>query len=173
MRKQTSGPFEYLVSGRVEYLTPQWIIELLGPFDLDPCAADPRPFNCATVNLTGTHTGGVDGLIEDWYGLVWLNPPYGVSNGMNKFVEKLAEHKDGGIALLNTNTQTRLWQRTILPMCSGMLLLSGRISFLNTDGTETSGKTGSPVLVSFGKLARKRLNIMKNHGYIAEVVRGS
>jgi len=53
------------------HLMPRWIIEALGPFDLDPCAADPRPWNCAEVNLTEVD----DGLRGRWSGRVWLNPP--------------------------------------------------------------------------------------------------
>ncbi len=33
------------------WLTPKFIIDALGPFDLDPCACpNPRPFDCALVN---------------------------------------------------------------------------------------------------------------------------
>jgi hypothetical protein len=34
------------------HLTPRSIIDALGPFDLDPCAANPRPWDCAAENIT-------------------------------------------------------------------------------------------------------------------------
>lgn len=44
------------------YITPKWIIDALGPFDLDPCAADPRPWDCAITNVTR------NGLQFPWQG---------------------------------------------------------------------------------------------------------
>ncbi len=47
------------------WLTPRDIIDGLGPFDLDPCAADPRPFDIAATNYTEAQ----DGLLSL---LAWL-----------------------------------------------------------------------------------------------------
>lgn len=59
-----------------EWGTPQWIwqplAETLDGFDLDPAAgAEEEPI--ATERLTIDD----DGLAHDWWGDVWLNPPYG------------------------------------------------------------------------------------------------
>ena len=54
------------------WLTPRWVIDTLGPFDLDPCAApSPRPFDTAREHVTFPD----DGLAASWHGMVWLNPP--------------------------------------------------------------------------------------------------
>ena len=52
------------------WLTPKYIIDDLGPFDLDPCACETRWFDCARVNLTERE----DGLATDWskMGGVWF-----------------------------------------------------------------------------------------------------
>ena len=39
------------------HITPRWIIEVLGPFDLDPAAGNPRPWDCAAVNYTERDDG--------------------------------------------------------------------------------------------------------------------
>ena len=39
------------------WLTPPWMLEMLGPFDLDPCAAVGRPWDCATINYTVEDNG--------------------------------------------------------------------------------------------------------------------
>lgn len=162
-RVQTKRHFLHQVSGRVEYLTPQWVLDPLGPFDLDPCASSPRPFDIASTNYTER------GLEQPWKGLVWLNPPYGVTNQMNKFVEKLSIHRPGGIALLNSNTQTKLWQQTIFPFANAFFFLAGRIHFLNTDGSPTEGHFGSPVLIAFGGKAANRLKKINDYpGYYLE-----
>lgn len=49
------------------WLTPRHIIEALGPFDLDPCAApSPRPWPTAAVHYDITQ--GEDGLMLPWGG---------------------------------------------------------------------------------------------------------
>ena len=55
------------------WLTPRNVLDLLGDFDTDPCAATIRPWDCARVNYTVEDNG----LILPWKGRVWLNPPYG------------------------------------------------------------------------------------------------
>ena len=56
-----------------EWLTPPFILEALGPFDVDPCTALNQPWHTATTEYTLTD----DGLLMPWNGRVWLNPPYG------------------------------------------------------------------------------------------------
>lgn len=55
------------------WLTPRYVLDLLGQFDTDPCAATVRPWDCASVNYTEADNG----LLLPWVGRVWLNPPYG------------------------------------------------------------------------------------------------
>src|ERR1700753_3546750 len=55
------------------WLTPPWILDALGDFDLDPCAAPlPRHRPTAAEHITRPD----DGLAADWHGPVWLDPPY-------------------------------------------------------------------------------------------------
>lgn len=165
-RKQDTGHYEHRVSGRVVYLTPKWITDLLGPFDLDPCASHQRPWDIAKVNMTGEHTGGQCGLKTPWKGFVWLNPPYGKSNGMDKFIRKLANHPGGGICLINATTQTIVWHSEIFPKATSFMFFKGRINFCNEDGTPTDGTFGNPVLIAFGEKAAKRLERISDHGYL-------
>lgn len=45
-----------------DWITPKWLIERLGPFDLDPCASQLQPWPCAKRQLTEF------GLIHPWGG---------------------------------------------------------------------------------------------------------
>jgi hypothetical protein len=54
-------------------LTPRFVIDALGPFDLDPCPPKERPWDTARRHFTEAD----DGLSRPWKGRVWLNPPYG------------------------------------------------------------------------------------------------
>ena len=51
-----------------EWYTPRWIIDTLGPFDLDPCAppADVRPYEIAPT----AYTRDDDGPSREWHGTV-------------------------------------------------------------------------------------------------------
>lgn len=49
------------------WLTPKWILEPLGAFDLDPCAApSPRPWDTAANHIELP----TDGLASGWAGRV-------------------------------------------------------------------------------------------------------
>ena len=66
----TLGSHQQSVGKSQIHITPRWIIDRLGPFDLDPAAANPRPWACAATNWSA------HGLERDWFGLVYLNPPF-------------------------------------------------------------------------------------------------
>jgi hypothetical protein len=46
----TIGSHQRSVGASQNWITPRWVIEAIGPFDLDPCAAHPRPWDCAKIN---------------------------------------------------------------------------------------------------------------------------
>ena len=79
-----------------EWYTPKWIIDELGPFDLDPCAPMEPPYPIAPLSYNKEQ----DGLAHDWpsTAVVWMNPPYSRAP-LRQFVEKMAKH-GRGIALL-------------------------------------------------------------------------
>jgi hypothetical protein len=56
-------------AGQYEWLTPKEIIDILGPFDLDPCFSLPHPWETAKNFFTEKE----DGLIQPWSGFVWCN----------------------------------------------------------------------------------------------------
>lgn len=72
------------------WITPREVLELLGHFDLDPCAAMRQPWATADRMLTERENG----LLLPWSGRVWCNPPYG--KGAEAFMRRMAEHTGGG-----------------------------------------------------------------------------
>ena len=60
-------------TGTDVWLTPPYIIEALGEFDLDPCSPINRPWDTAKKHYNVFD----DGLAHQWEGRVWCNPPYG------------------------------------------------------------------------------------------------
>jgi hypothetical protein len=141
----TLGSHQETVGRSQVHLTPRWIIDTLGPFDLDPCAADPRPWDCAATNWSEAD----DGLSRQWFGRVWMNPPFDRYR-VEEWCRRLAEHGNG-IALLHARTETA-WFRRCWEGASGVLFMAQRIKFCRPDGTEQPANSGAPpVLVAFGE----------------------
>jgi hypothetical protein len=53
----TFGSHQTSIGKTQVHMTSLGIIEMLGPFDLDPAAADPRPWDCAIANYTERDDG--------------------------------------------------------------------------------------------------------------------
>jgi hypothetical protein len=51
------GSHQRSVGKSQNHITPTWILDALGMFDLDPAAADPRPWDCADANYTKADDG--------------------------------------------------------------------------------------------------------------------
>lgn len=135
-----------------EWLTPAYIIQNLGPFDLDPCA-HPTHFTAKKRFVLP-----VDGLSQKWNGNVWLNPPYGPET--QRWLKKLADHGNG-IALVFARTDTK-WFRDASAVCSGMKFLTGRIRFIPADGQNESNPAAPSLLIAYGKENAARLK----HDYL-------
>lgn len=137
------------------WLTPPYIIEALGEFDLDPCSPSNRPWDTAKRHISLP----VDGLNEEWHGRVWLNPPYGRETW--KWLEKLSNHKSG-IGLIFARTETKGFHELIWEKADSIFFFKGRIKFANIQG-EIRGNANAPsCLVSYSKedtLAIHRANL--------------
>jgi hypothetical protein len=125
--------------GTDSWITPPQLIKSLGEFDLDPCASNPQPFKTAKEMWNN------DGLIKQWFGRVWLNPPYG---NIRPFIDLFCQHKNG-IALTFASTGVR-WFFEFWKHADALLFLAGRLSFYTPDGVLTTGKPAANVLVAIG-----------------------
>lgn len=152
----TLGSHQRTVGLSQAHFTPRLIVDALGPFNLDPCAGEPRPWDCAADNYTR------DGLERPWRGLVWLNPPFDRYQ-VGKWVERLAEHGTG-IALLHARTETA-WFKPCWQAACGMLFLAQRLKFCDAAGRPQRANSGAPpVLVAFGPDALERLRMSSLKG---------
>lgn len=128
------------------WLTPPDIIEALGPFDLDPCAApSPRPWPTAARHIELPE----DGLAAWWSGRVWCNPPFGSQTWA--WLQRMAEHGDG-IALAFARTETAGFHRWVWQAADAVMFLAGRPHFHRPDGRRADGNSGGPIcLIAYGK----------------------
>jgi len=134
-----------------EWLTPPYILEALGEFDLDPCAPVNKPWDIAKNHFTIYDNG----LMKSWSGRVWCNPPYGSETG--KWLSKLAHHGNG-IALIYARTETKMFFDHIWYKAIALFFLKGRITFYHSDGTPGKNNGGAPsVLIAYGANNRECL----------------
>ncbi|WP_433067399.1 DNA N-6-adenine-methyltransferase [Dactylosporangium sp. CS-033363] len=135
------------------WLTPPELLQRLGRFDLDPCAApEPRPWPTAARHYVEAD----DGLTAPWWGLVWLNPPYGDQAAL--WLARLADHDAGGVALVPARTETGWFREQVWAKAAAVLFLHRRPHFHHPDGRRARFNSGAPMcLVAYGSRAVYRL----------------
>lgn len=153
----TIGSHQRSIGASQVHLTPRRIITALGPFDLDPCASAPRPWDCARENYVEAQNG----LLLPWFGRVWLNPPFH-RHQVGQWIARMIAH-GRGTALVHARTDTR-WFQPLFDEASAFLFLAGRLIFHRPDGslcTTRAGKVGNSgaptVLIAFGMADADRL----------------
>ena len=126
------------------WMTPLKIIQELGPFDLDPCGEMHWP----TAKTIYTEKG----LEQEWFGRVWLNPPY---SEVGEWLEKLHLHGNG-VALVFARVDTK-WAQKFMPLASQIFFPAGRFKFHQVDGS-TKGAAGAPsMFLVFGEIAKFKM----------------
>jgi len=115
------------------WLTPRYILDQLGAFDLDPCSAEQTP-NWTEAKLCLTKME--DGLALRWRGRVFMNPPFSQTS---RWLVKHAEHANG-ISLVPATVESIVWRKYVWQRAKAVLLLHGRTRFCNPDGSTTSGR---------------------------------
>jgi hypothetical protein len=129
---------------------------------MDPCAANPRPWDCATRNITVAD----DGLSQPWIGRVWLNPPFNRYQ-VGQWIKKMASH-GCGTTLLHARTEAG-WFEPVWEAATLILFLADRIKFHKPDGTAHPANSGAPaVLAAFGFHDADKLSTSGIRGQLVE-----
>ena len=146
--------FEGMTStGTDVWLTPPYILEALGEFDLDPCSPIERHWDTAKKHYTIID----DGLKQEWSGRVWCNPPYG--REAQKWIKKCADHGDAMLFIF-ARTETKMFFNYIWDQADALFFLKGRIRFHMANGIRKEQNAGAPsVLVAYGD---QNAEILKN-----------
>jgi hypothetical protein len=165
-----------------EWYTPSRYIEaarqVMGSIDLDPASCE---LANRTVQAKQYYTKRDNGLLQPWYGNIWLNPPYGFihpemkrsPNSWQKvFVEHaLAKYEAGyvnqiillllGSTVFRTYFQS-LWQ---YPVCLNPI----QTKFTREDGSTSQFGFGS-IFVYLGPNEQKFINTFSQFGRIARAI---
>jgi phage N-6-adenine-methyltransferase len=140
-------------SGENEWYTPCEYIEAarsaMGSIDLDPASCDVAQ---KTVKAAEFFTIADDGLSREWFGNVWLNPPYS-KDLIGKFAGKVVEESERfeqAIVLVNNATETA-WFQQMACGANAMCLFSGRIKFNDKTGKPANTPVQGQVAIYFGE----------------------
>jgi hypothetical protein len=105
-----------------------------------------------------------NGLMKEWHGRVWCNPPYGKETG--KWLAKLAEHGNG-IALIFARTDTATFFNHIWPKADAIMFIKGRLTFFTAVGQPGKQSAGTPsCLVAYGHENVKALETCSIAGHV-------
>lgn len=120
------------------WATPKYFYDQLNAefnFDFDPC-----PY------YEGEITPENDGLLKEWGGVNFINPPYSQKLKEAFVIKAIEESRKGKICvmLLPVSTSTKLFHDHIKPNASEIRFIRGRIKFVgkNTFGEMVEGKCG-------------------------------
>lgn len=146
-------------SGNNEWYTPVEFIEaareVLGEITTDPASCELAQGN---VKAKTFFTETDNGLVKEWLGSVWMNPPYG-SSLIGEFCDKLVEEIEKGnckqaVVLVNNATETR-WFQLLSNNASACCFPSGRIKFLDSTGNPKQSPVQGQCFLYFGKYLTK------------------
>lgn len=131
--EEIKNPHVSFNTGENEWYTPKEYIDsslsVMGSIDLDPASSAEAN---KIVNATEFFSQEDNGLEKDWYGNVWLNPPY-ASKLIGQFIDKMcSEFENGNVnqacVLVNNATETK-WFQKIGEVSTAILFPAGRIKF--------------------------------------------
>lgn len=136
--------------------TPKWIYEPLGIINLDPCAG----ISTKIGKTNWAIERGEDGLLRDWFGFVYCNPPF---SQKERWADRMVEHGNGILVLPERGSAP--WFGPLAEAAGYYWVMGKKINFI---GGLSSNNLGS-VLFPFGREAKKRLLKSGLPGHFVEV----
>ncbi len=149
---------EQCVGATDEWYTPPRVFEALGcQFEMDVATTNP-PISWVPARR---HLWS-DSLAQEWFGFIWMNPPFGARNGLVPWLEKFFAHGNG-IALVPDRTSAPWWQR-FAPMADSILFVAPKLKFIGSDGKPGTSPAQGTCLMAAGERAVDALNMAQSRG---------
>ena len=145
---------EPCIGASSDWYTPKSIFDALNlTFDLDP--ASPGPGLCF-VPARRIYTEADDGLRQPWFGLTWLNPPFGGRRGQVPWLRKFFAHGNG-IALCAARTSADWFHEVVVPSAQLLCFPNGKTKFHRPNGSVGKEPGTGIVLIGMGAVANEAL----------------
>jgi hypothetical protein len=149
-----------------DWFTPPEVFEALGEtFDLDVAA----PFD-GPPHAPCDHWRWEDSLEREWFGFVWMNPPFEGRNGIAPWLDKFFDH-GSGIALTPDRSSApwfqNAWRR------GSLVLFTKKIKFIRPDGSRGRSPSNGTALWAAGERAELALRRAADSGFgiLAQAIR--
>ena len=152
--RQVDRPHVSYNSGENEWYTPPEYIEaarrVMGTIDIDPASSEVAN---RTVQARVYFDKESNGLLPEWDGNIWMNPPYS-GDLVGKFCDKLnLEYNEGrtkaAIVLVNNATETG-WFQGMLEYASCVCFVKRRVKFLDVNGNPIGAPLQGQAILYFG-----------------------
>ncbi|MFC6613733.1 DNA N-6-adenine-methyltransferase [Halopenitus salinus] len=139
-----------------DFLRP--LAEAVGGFDLDAAAgAEESPI------AESVYTEADDGLVQPWFGTVWVNPPYsGMKEWTDKVVSELYRDDVDTILYLCKGDTSTDWWHTALAEASAIGMIDHRLSF----GEDPNSAPFASHVFAFGDVNDTVLNTLNQQGAV-------
>lgn len=165
---ETKKPHVANNSGYNEWYTPAEYIEaareVMGSIDLDPASNE---LANKTVKAQTFYTAEINGLNKEWFGNVWLNPPYSASL-VQAFAEKVISSNFQQAVILVNNATDTAWFRKLIEKANAILFTTGRIRFYKMDGEKGAPLQGQ-AFIYYGDRVEKFLEVFSKFGWGARL----
>lgn len=157
-------------SGENEWYTPPQYIEaareVMGAIDLDPASSEVAD---RTVKAGTFYTKDDNGLGKEWYGRVWMNPPY-AQPLIQYFAEKIVDEYDEGnideaVVLVNNATETK-WFQALARAATAICFPMGRIKYLDATGTPANTPLQGQAFLYFGPNQGRFIAVFEKFGVV-------
>lgn len=157
-------------TGEVEWYTPPEYLDLarqvlFGVIDLDPASSTQAQ---KTVKAEKYYTIEEDGLLQDWNGRIWLNPPYkqpAIFDFCKKMVDEVQNGNVTSAIMLTHNYSDTEWFHLAASACSAICFTRGRIKFVSADG-EVAAPTQGQAFFYFGKNQKDFCRVFSEVGLV-------
>jgi len=138
-------------SGNNEWYTPPEYTAaakvVMGGIDLDPASSHKAN---EFVGADKYYTLEDDGLVQEWGGRVWMNPPYSqpeIAEFCDKFLA--SPEINEACVLVNNATDTR-WMQKMLKHATAVCFVRGRISYLDKSGKPKNKPLQGQAILYYG-----------------------
>jgi hypothetical protein len=156
-----------------EWYTPapyiEAVREVLGGIDLDPASSAQAN---AVVGASEFFSQEDDGLAREWFGRVFMNPPYGKTTEhrslaaafCNKAIDEFNLGNVEACIILVNSLHSQSWQAPLYDHT--ICLVDHRIHFVSADGEENENPTFQNIFVYLGRDIGKFAAVFSRFGYV-------
>lgn len=163
-------PISYITKND-EWYTPPELIEAarqtMQTIDLDPASCDVAQ---QSVQATEFFTKKEDGLTKEWYGKVWMNPPFTMP-ARREFCEHLVESFSNGnvkeaCVLINNVVFDQHHIQDLLDVADAICLVAGRLKFIHENGNKSKSPLWGQSVVYLGMNTEKFEQTFREFGVV-------